>query len=776
METLPMTLQDIISRTSEDKMTYQPKFFRLSNIADREAFEQLLETPGLRVSTELHGQLRELIKSRNPSYKYPAVELDQAAIDFLGDTPSEEYGVWVYYSWLNKVVQILDETEYVEVRTNRNIFKITPEERDQIAQKRIGVLGLSVGQAVAISLSMERSYGELRIADFDELELSNLNRIRSGVQDLGLLKTVSTARQIAEIDPYLNVKCFHEGLTEYNLDEFFTDGGKLDIVIDECDGLDIKILARLKARELGVPVVMETSDRGMIDIERYDLEPERSIMHGLIDHLDQDPSKLKGLSNEEKIPYILPMLGLDTMSDRLKASMLEVEQTITTWPQLASDVILGGAISANVCRRISLDQFKASGRFFVDMNDIVSPEKAHVFACEAAEDITYADEAIDLDALKQEPVEGQLDINDDQINTLVDAAVWAPSGGNSQPWKFVYENKIMYLLLDKARASSFLDFASAGSYLSLGAATENLVLKAHEIDLDVKVDRFPDRSDAKLAAIFRFFPKGSGATAVEGYHFDDLAPAIKERLSNRLLRPRVSIEPAKLNRLKTLTAMEPGANLHLIDDADRMTEIGKLIARVDRILLTHKQGHHGFVHEIRWSDEEAARTRDGLDIATIDLSAGEAAGFRMAKNWSVVKTLNRWGGGSVFEKLSNKCIAGASAVGLITVPGPESAQYFAAGRAMERAWIKANQSGIAFQPMTGLTFMLHRLIHGKGHELTPQNIQELEAIKQEFYQLFQLTDKVHPAFLFRLLIAEEPEKKSLRRPIEDVLTINRAVG
>lgn len=769
MEQLSIALERLAGSSKQHQKEYKPTFFRLTSPEDRAKLSQILELPGIQVSNELHSQLRELVKSLNPSKKFTSPELDEAAKAYLGQTPQEEYGAWVYYPWLNKVVHILDEEGYRNIRTNRNQFKITPEERDIMSTKKIGVIGLSVGQAVAVTLAMERSFGELRLADFDVLELSNLNRIRSGLQDLELLKTISTARQIAEIDPYLKVTCFHEGLTEENMDAFFTEGGKLDILVDECDGLDIKILARLKARQLGVPVVMETSDRGMIDVERFDLEPDRSILHGLIDHLDQNPNNLKGLTNEQKIPYILPMLGLDTMSDRLKASFLEVEQSITTWPQLASDVILGGAVSANVCRRISLDQFRTSGRFFVDLNEIVSEQNAHQFVGDQQEEIAYEEEEIEVKASRQAD-DKQLNLNQDKVHTLVEAAIWAPSGGNSQPWKWVYEDKTLHLLLDKARAASFLDFASAGSYLSLGAATENLILKAHELGLEVAVDEFPDTDDKKLAASFRFYDKGqAGSAPVTGHEHDQLADAIRVRLTNRLLRERRHIDPLILNNIKETGETVPSTQVHILTDPQAMTGVGKLIAKGDRILITHKDGHHGFVTEIRWSDEEAARTKDGVDIATIDISAGEAAGFRMAKNWSVVKTLNTWGGGSVFEKLSNKGIAGASAIGLITIPGPESEQYFQAGKALERLWLYANKTGVAVQPMTGITFMLHRLIHGHGKDLTPGNIKELTKIKEEFYSIFGLSEQEHPAFLFRMLVADDPKVKAMRRPVEDVL-------
>ncbi len=77
-----------------------------------------------------------------------------------------------------------------------------------------------------------------------------------------------------EIDPFLNIKIFNDGLHTGNMDEFFLGGGKLDLFVEVCDGLDIKIESRYKAREL-----KDTcgngyqNDRGMLDAERFDLEP-----------------------------------------------------------------------------------------------------------------------------------------------------------------------------------------------------------------------------------------------------------------------------------------------------------------------------------------------------------------------------------------------------------------------------------------------------------------------------------------------------------------------
>lgn len=351
--------------------SYQPQLFRLNENNEYVKLKELLGS-GLIASVydRIEDQLKELMKGRNASSSLTEEDYSRLIAEHLAGRSLEEYGVWVYYPWAQRLVHVLDEAEYTEVRTNRNKYKITHEEQEQLSQKKIGVIGLSVGQSIALTLAMERGFGELRLADFDVLELGNMNRIRSGVHNLGVPKVIMAAREIAEIDPYLNVTIYPEGITEENIDSFYTKGGKLDILVEECDSLDIKILARHKAREMKIPVVMDTSDRGMIDVERFDLEPDRPLLHGLVG--DINPTEVKDLTNEQKIPYVMKMVDIDNISQRLRYSMGEVRKTITTWPQLASGVVMGGAVAADVCRRILLDQYHESGRYYIDPEEQIA--------------------------------------------------------------------------------------------------------------------------------------------------------------------------------------------------------------------------------------------------------------------------------------------------------------------------------------------------------------------------------------------------------------------
>lgn len=352
----------------QDKLIYTPLFFRRNTEAENKMFDAFLaENKIAVVYDEMKSQLQELIKIQNPGVILDDEEYEKRIEAHLNGRDIDKYGVWVYYPWSRNLVHLLDEDEFVEVRTNRNQYKITREEQNLLKKKKIGIVGLSVGQSIALTMVMERICGEIRLADFDNAELSNLNRIRTGLHNMGVNKTIIAAREIAEIDPYIKVTIFNDGLTQTNMDSFFTGNGKIDLFVEVCDGINIKIDSRYKAKALQIPVVMDTNDRGMLDVERFDLEPDRSIFHGMIDAFEENDSVKVTEANRRQI--LMSIVSFDALSARMKLSMAEIGKTINTWPQLASSVVLGGAITTDIARRILLGEHKASGRYYVDLDN-----------------------------------------------------------------------------------------------------------------------------------------------------------------------------------------------------------------------------------------------------------------------------------------------------------------------------------------------------------------------------------------------------------------------
>lgn len=326
----------------------------------------LKEQPDVLVLDTIEKQLVELYKLRNPSNPDKTKIRAQVQEEFNSDY--SKLGLWVYYPWKKTLIHTVSKAEFIEIRTNRNKLKITDEEQEQLSSKVVGVVGLSVGNSVALTIAMERLAGKIILADFDELEVSNLNRLRASLCDLDLPKTVIAAQQIAEIDPFIEVELFNEGLTDQNMQSFLSGTSKLDLLVEVCDSIQLKYQVRKKARELQIPVVMDTNDRGLVDIELFNVEPNRPIFHGLVDEAEFD--KIDELPLDERMKLISKIVGGDAISDRLKLSMPQIGKTLTSYPQLASGVMLGGAVTAYLCRKILLKDDTPSGRFYVDFDEI----------------------------------------------------------------------------------------------------------------------------------------------------------------------------------------------------------------------------------------------------------------------------------------------------------------------------------------------------------------------------------------------------------------------
>jgi molybdopterin/thiamine biosynthesis adenylyltransferase len=698
-------------------------------------------------------QLGELIEIETPDRSWKPAELQQAAHQRLGATPADRFGTWVFYPWRRTLVHVLPEAEFRAVRTSRNRNKITGPEQQRLRQLRIGVVGLSVGQATAVVLAMEEIGGELVLADFDRLSLSNMNRLRAGVQDIGARKTVLTARQICELNPYATVTLFHEGLNENNLPAFLEQPRPLDVLIEECDDLFMKLKLRELARERRIPVVMETSDRGMVDIERFDHEPKRPLLHGLIGTVSAD--RLKGLSSYEKVPVIMDMLG-PGLSQRLAASLVEVESTLKTWPQLASAVSLGAGACVDAVRRLTLGELTQSGRYYVDPGTIVADGKAEKQS--PPERFGVAAEA--LGPLPVPPlarVSGP--VGREQIRALVAHGSLAPSGGNSQPWRFRWDGRSLACLVDPARAV----FDANASYLAVGAAIENITLAAGGMGLACDVRSFPE-GPGELVASIQFSPTGDGTP-------DPLLDQVRLRVTNRRDGSRQPISASDEQALRAAVQQRSG-ELQLVSDLAAMEVIGGVLAVSDRLRYLCQRLHGELVREIRWSPAEVVATRDGVDIETLELTPTDRAGLRVTSSWPVMRLVGELGGGRALEKASRRSMRASCAVGLLTTPGDSPMSFAVAGRATQRLWLEATARGFAFQPVTALTYLFASANRGDSKGLDAPALAELEQIRRRYLEVFSVLPGWSEPMLFRLTRASAPTARALRRPVEEILNFD----
>ncbi|MFI5866172.1 ThiF family adenylyltransferase [Streptomyces sp. NPDC051546] len=352
--------------------SFRPVLLDLSQPADAAALAGLLDSDRLReVHDRIEDQVDELLRCRAPQDAFGGRSRSRAIADTLGSRP-DAYGRWAWYPWSGRLVHVLPEGEFRQVRTDRNRDKITREQQQGLLNRRIGVIGLSVGSSAALTCAMEGVGGAFRLADFDRLGLSNLNRLRGGVHELGLEKSVLCARRMYELDPYLDIEIHRGGVTEDTIEDFFAagrDGRGLDLLIEECDTPWVKVAAREHARSRRIPVLMDTNDRGLLDIERFDLEPGRPLFHGRTG--GTTAADVRDLDRQAALRFLLDVVDEEHLSPAMTDALTRVGRTLSSWPQLASGVMLGAALVTDTARRILLGEPLPSGRHSIDLEALV---------------------------------------------------------------------------------------------------------------------------------------------------------------------------------------------------------------------------------------------------------------------------------------------------------------------------------------------------------------------------------------------------------------------
>ncbi len=124
--------------------------------------------------------------------------------------------------------QLLEELIYA-----RNM----PDVNNKLKKACVGIAGLGgLGSNIAISLA-RTGIGKLVLADFDQVDPTNLNRQQYRISHLGMYKTEAMKSQISEINPFTSVELHCIRVSEDNCTEIFK---KCDIVCEAFDNADDK--------------------------------------------------------------------------------------------------------------------------------------------------------------------------------------------------------------------------------------------------------------------------------------------------------------------------------------------------------------------------------------------------------------------------------------------------------------------------------------------------------------------------------------------------------
>ncbi|MGI5229642.1 Acg family FMN-binding oxidoreductase [Actinoallomurus sp. CA-142502] len=316
----------------------------------------------------------------------------------------------------------------------------------------------------------------------------------------------------------------------------------------------------------------------------------------------------------------------------------------------------------------------------------------------------------------------------DTAHFLVDAAAWAPSVHNTQPWWFGTRGSTVTLHADPERRLNVADPDGREMLMSCGAALCTLRLAARRLGHSPQVRMASDPDRPGLIADVTLGP-ARPAGEEENRMYDQIR---RRRTHRGGFRPE-GLPAGLLQALRTC-ALDENAALRVVADPRARIALGALTEVAEQLL---RQNPDYCAEMARWAPRPGSRRRDGVHEDAYPHDPGRTdppfaqRDFARGHGWGLP---------------AGERHGAAGVVALLTTRTDERGAWLEAGQALQHVLLRAAQDGVS------------AAFHTQALE-----IPELrELIRARF------CDGAHPQTIMRLGVAER-EGRSVRRPPEELI-------
>jgi hypothetical protein len=315
---------------------------------------------------------------------------------------------------------------------------------------------------------------------------------------------------------------------------------------------------------------------------------------------------------------------------------------------------------------------------------------------------------------------------EDRLKFLLRYAILAPSGPNSQPWKFSLNESSISVFADLKRALPFVDPSNRTLFMSVGCAIANLVVAAEHFGFSVGVNYFPAGQESDWVAEVQLSPNSRKDSR-------DLFAQIQKRHTTKDRYDNASINPSVLAELAE-GFNRPGIYLTFLDRGDARARMVDLVSRAHEIQLAKKEFRQNLGQWLRnnWTTQP-----DGMPLYTFGVPGAISLGFPVAfKEFDLSRAV-------IYRDAG--LINGCAALAVITTDQDD-----------KHAW---TTSGLALEEL---------LLSGTGYDIRASFFSQPIGLPELREELTNYVNRGHPQILFSLGMAN-PMRPSPRRPLEDVV-------
>jgi nitroreductase len=351
---------------------------------------------------------------------------------------------------------------------------------------------------------------------------------------------------------------------------------------------------------------------------------------------------------------------------------------------------------------------------------------------------------------------------DATLEQILELARWAPSGDNTQPWRFeILDARRLVVRGHDTRDHCVYDLDGHPSQMSIGALLETMAIAASAHQLQMLTTRNERAPDTRPTIEVEFVP----------------APALEPDPLADFILPR-SVQRRPLSR-RALTAQEkaalaatlpPGYTVHWLEGGRRLAA-ARLMFRNAKLRLTMPEAWQVHKSVIEWN---ARFSEDRIPDQALGVDAATAWLMRwIMQRWERVAFFNTWLAGTLAPRLQMDLIPGLACAAHFVLAAPRRPQrmddFLMAGRAMQRFWLTATALGLQLQPeLTPLIFARY-VRDGRVFSGTPGMQQRAAELAKQGEALVGAPVWEAAAFMGRIGAGPAAQARSLRRPLRELI-------
>lgn len=354
-------------------------------------------------------------------------------------------------------------------------------------------------------------------------------------------------------------------------------------------------------------------------------------------------------------------------------------------------------------------------------------------------------------------------MNLETLNQILDLARWAPSGDNTQPWRFhIASNDSIVVIGHDTRDWCLYDFEGHASHIAHGAVLENIRIAASGFGLDAAVSLETNSGLHNPVYTVRL-------TANPKTNPDPLLPFIRARCVQR--RPMLTRPLSDNQRQNLQQAVGADFRVQYFETLSQRLAVAKLLWANAYLRLTCPEAYPVHRDVIQWrsqfSKDRIPDQAVGVDPLTARLMEW------VLGSWERVSFFNRFLGGTIMPRVQLDLLPAirCAAHVLIRPAKPPSCleDWLSIGGAMQRLWLTVTREGLHLQPE--MTPVIFRWYSQTGQQFSREQRLTAGAAKlsKEFESLAGAKANDAFGFFCRIGYSQPPKSRSLRKELADLM-------